>query len=163
MAASNTPSWDQTVPRRPVIDDLGGGAKENHPTKPPNPVTMACAEDFNQATKQIAAMGRVCPLARIFVVFTAGVPSVASVQAPGAGVVVGTFTPIDNGAGDTTIWWLSTVIPSVGGGPKAFQTSDVAIEECRGFYTTSGGNPAVRVKTLFGGVATDANFAVELY
>lgn len=163
MAASSTLSWDQTVPRRPTIDDLGGGAKENHPTKPPNPVTMATAEDYNQATKQIAAQGRVCPMARVFVTFTAGVPAVSSVQAPGTNVVTGTFTVVDNGVGDTTLWWLATVIPAVGGGAKAFQTSDVAIEECRAFYTTSGANPAVRVKTLFGGVATDANFAVELY
>lgn len=163
MAASNTPSWDQSVPRRPVIDDMGGGAKENHPTKPPNPVTMATAEDFNQTTKQVAALGRTVPLVRIFVTITAGVPAVSSVQAPGSSVAVGSFTVVDNGAGDTTLHWVSTLLPSVGGGACAFQTDDTEIDRIRAIYTTVGANPAVRVKTKLGAAGTDCNFGVDVY
>lgn len=166
MASSNTSTWDQSTPHRPAITELGGGEKQNDARRPPNPSRHATAEDFNQLSKQAEAAGRTIPLARLFVTFSGGTPSVAAVQAPGSSVVAGDFTVTDNAAGDTTLAWTTGTggkLPAAVGVGGLTINSDVAIDEQRAFLTTSGGNPAVRVKTKNGGVATDANFTVEIY
>lgn len=167
MASSNTLTYDQDTPHRAALSELGGGDKKNHtdPNKAPDPVTMLTAEDENQNEKQIAAFNRICPLVRLWVTFSAGTPSIASVQAMGENVLANDFTVVDNGDGDTTIWWTTgaggTLPPVVG--PKSSQTSDVEIDRLRSFLTVVGSNPAVRIKSKLGAVATDANFVVELY
>lgn len=166
MPSSNTLTYDQDPPHRPDLTELGGGAKENHAKRPPNPVTMATAEDFNQLTKQVEAFARVAPLARLWVRFNAGTPSVHSVQALGSAVVIGDFTVVDNGDGDTTISWTTGVggkLPAAVG-VKAAQTDDVEIDRGpRAVLTTVGSNPAARVKTKLGATGTDANFCLEIY
>jgi hypothetical protein len=164
--SSNTLTFDESpTPRRPTIDDLGGGAKQNA-TSPPDPVRQATAEDFNQATKQIAAVGRVIPLATVFVTISAGVPTVSGVLAPGSSVTTGSFTLTDNGAGDTTISWAASLLPTRSVGAKAFQTDDTEIDRIRAFYGTASvpvaNSPAVRVKTKLGATGTDCNFGVDI-
>jgi hypothetical protein len=164
--SSNTLTFDESpTPRRPTIDDLGGGAKQNA-TSVPDPVRQATAEDFNQTTKQIAAMGRVIPLATVFVTISAGVPTVSGVLAPGSSVSTGSFTLTDNGAGDTTISWAATLLPTRSVGAKAFQTDDVEIDRIRAVYGTASvptaNSPAVRVKTKLAAVGTDCNFGVDI-
>lgn len=167
MPSSDTLTFDDDPPHRAAVSELGGGAKENSVQFPPDPVKHPTAEDFNQFTKQIAAFNRMTPLARLFVRITAGVPSVFAVQAAGSGIVVGDFTVVDNGAGDTTLWWTTGTggkLPAAVGVGGLCITEDVAITEARALLTSVGGNPAVRVKTFItGSVATDAHFTVEIY
>lgn len=167
MASSDTLTFDDDPPHRAGVSELGGGAKENSVQFPPDPVKHMTAEDCNQFTQQLGAFNRTTPLARLFVRIVAGTPSVYAVQAAGSNVVAGSFTVVDNGAGDTTIWWTTGtggVLPAAVGVGGLTVTEDVAITEARAMLTTVTGNPAVRVKTFItGSVATDANFTVEIY
>lgn len=166
MASSNTLTFDDDPPHRAALAELGGGAKENAVDTPPNPVKHPTAEDFNQGAKQLEAFNRMTPIARLLVRFSAGTPSVFVVQAPGSGVVAADFTPIDNAAGDTTIWWTTGSggkLPAAAGVGGLTVTEDVAVDEQRAILTSTGGNPAVRIVTKVGGVATDAAFTVEIY
>lgn len=167
MTVSNTSTWDESTPRRPALADVTGGTKVNRPGKTPDPVTQPCAEEDNQRAKQIAGMGAVVPMAILYVTFPAGVPTIVSVRAPGANVAIGNFTPVDNAAGDTTIHWLPTVLPSVWSAPAVSQADDTEIDRVRAFYTTGGvvpaGSQGVRVKTKLGAVATDAAVLITIY
>lgn len=167
MPAVDTLTFDDNPPHRAALAELGGGAKENSADFPPNPVKHPTAQEFNQFGKQHEAFNRMVPLARLFIRFSAGTPSVYAVQAPGSTVVTTDFTIVDNGNGDTTVWWTTgtggKLPPAVGVGNLTV-TSDVAIVEQRAFLTSVGGNPAVQVKTkITGAVGTDANYTVEIY
>lgn len=167
MASEDTLTFDQDPPHRAALSELGGGAKENNTTFRPDPVKHPTAEDFNQMSRQLEAFNRMTPLVRLFVRIIAGTPSVFAVQAPGNNVATGDFNVIDNGAGDTTIWWTTGtggLLPAAVGVGGLTITEDVAITEARALLTTQAGNPAVRVKTkITGSVATDAHFTVDIY
>jgi hypothetical protein len=159
--SSSTLTFDDSPPRRPSLDDVGGGQKVNA-TTPPDPVAQATAEDFNQISKQVVAHGALVPLARLFVTFSAGVPSITGMQSPSADLVVGDFTVTDNATGDTTISWIESSLPQRAAGPIVSQIDDVDIDKMRAFNTTASGNPAVRVKSFLGGAGTDANFVLDI-
>ena len=165
MPSSHVLTYDQPTPHRAVLSELGGGAKENNPRYPPDPVKMATAEDFNQLSKQAAAANRVMPLARLFVKFASGEPFVETVQAAGSTVAPVDFHCVDNGNGDTTIWWTTGAggkLPSsVGVGVS--QHDDTEIDRLRAFPTSYSGNPAARVKSRLGAIGTDAAFVLEIY
>ncbi len=167
MASDDVLTFDQDPPHRAGVSELGGGAKENSVAFPPDPVKHMTAQDCNQFTGQLGAFNRMTPLARLFVRIVAGAPQIFAVQCPGSAVVAGNFTLVDNGPGDTTIWWTtgtSGSLPTAIGVGGLTITEDVAITEKRALLTTVSGNPAVRVKTFItGSVATDANFTVEIY
>lgn len=163
MTVSNTSTWDTNPPTRPALADITGGTKTNRPGKVPNPTNQPCAEEDNQRAQQIAGMARVVPMARICVTISGGVPSITSVQAPGTNVLPGSFIVTDNGPGDTTISWVTGVLPVVTGFPSVSQADDVSIDRIRAFYTTLSTNQAVRVKTFLGAVATDCNFGVDIF
>ncbi len=166
MASSDTLTFDDDPPHRAGITELGGGAKENNVKFPPDPVKHMTSQDCNQFTGQHGAFNRMTPLARLFVRFAAGVPSVYAVQAAGSLVVAGDFTVVDNGAGDTTVWWTTGVggkLPAAIGVGGLTVTEDVAIDEQRALLTSVSGNPAVRVKTKIAVAGTDAQFVVEIY
>ena len=162
MGSSNTLTYDQTPPRRPSIDDVGGGLKENE-TPAPDPVSMLTAEDENQQEKLMVAAHRLLPLAIVQVTFTGGVPSVTAAVGLGTGVDATDFTATDNANGDTTISWPSALMPAVGMPPRVWQTDDIEIDRVRALATSFGGNPAVRVKTKLAAVGTDCNFALEIF
>ena len=159
--SSNTLTFDETVPRRPTLDDVGGGLKTNA-TQAPDPVRDATAEDFNQMSKLHVAACRTIPIATLFVTFAAGVPSITALLAPGTDVDATDFTVVDNGVGDTTIHWAVTKLPVRTGGPKVSQTDDIEIDRLRAIYVTAASNPAVQVKSKLGAVATDCNFVVDI-
>lgn len=166
MASSNTLTFDQETPHRAALSELGGGAKENNTRYPPNPVKHPTAEDFNQASLQLEAFNRMTPLARLFVTVSGGSPVITAVQAPGNAITTADFTPVDNGDGDSTIWWTTGSggkLPAAIGVGGLTITSDVSIDEARAFLTTHGGNPAVRVKTRNSLVGVNANFTIEIY
>lgn len=165
MPSENTLTFDQDPPHRADLTELGGGAKENDAIHKPDPIKMPTAEDFNQFSKQLAGINRVMPLALVWIRITAGTPAVFAVQAPGSGVVIADFTLTDEGAGQTLIEWTTGTGGKLPGaiGVKASQTDDTEIDRIRAILTTSGSNPAARVKTKLGAVATDCNFCLEIY
>ncbi len=164
--ASSTRTFDQTPPRRPTIDDVGGGLKSNR-TPAPDPVRDATAEDYNQLGQQAAASGTMIPLARVFVTISGGVPTVTSVMAPGSAVLTSSFTVTDTGPGDTTVSWASTLLPTRAAGPVVSQIDDVEIDRLRAYNVTVAvpvaNSPGVRVKSKLGATGTDCNFVVEIY
>lgn len=164
MTVSSTLTFDETPPRRPGLTDIASGTKEDDPGATPDPATMPTADEDNQKTKQAAAAAKMIALARITVTFASGTPSISHVSAPGTNVTADNFTVVDNGAGDTTIWWTANeVLPPTAGGPTVSQCDDTEIDRLRAFATTVSGNPAVRVKSKLGATATDANFVVSIY
>ena len=164
MASSNTLTYDDVPPHRPALSELGGGTKENRPGYAPNPVTMATAEDFNQMSKQLAALGAMAPLVQFDVTISAGTPVIANFTSLRQGLVLGDFTVTDAGVGSTQISWLATKLPPLGRGPIAGLTQNTAnADGVKAFYTTVSSNPAVQVVTSVGGVATDINFTVQIY
>ncbi len=168
MPSSDTHTHDQDPPHRPGLAELGGGAKQNSSKAKPDPVTMATAEDFNQFSRQLEGIGKVIPLARLFVTFAAGVPSIQRVQALGSNVVIGSFTVVDEAAGTTLIKWKTGTGAPAGAladavGCAAHQSDDVEIDRIRAILTTSSGDPAARVKTKLGATGTDANFILEIF
>lgn len=165
MPSTNTLTFDQNPPHRAALNELGGGAKENNAKYPPDPAKHPTAEDFNQMSKQLEAVNRVMPLAILWVRTNAGSPVIDTVMAAGSTIVPGDFTPVDNGAGDITIWWTTGTngkLPAATG-VKASQTDDVEIDRIRAFLTSVSGNPAARVKTKLGAAGTDCNFCLEIY
>lgn len=167
MSSSSTNTFEQVPPRRPTIDDVGGGGKVNR-TPSPDPVRDATAEDFNQLGRQATSAGSMIPLVRLFVTITAGVPAVASIMCPKTSVTPASFTVTDNGVGDTTISWPVALLPTRAAAPGGLtQTDDLEIDRLRAFYLTvavpAANSPAVRVKSKLGAVATDCNFVVDIY
>lgn len=162
--SSNTLTFDDAVPHRPTVSELGGGTKLNHTTRPPDPVTMLTAEDVNQMSKQIAALAAMAPLVQFDVTITAGTPVISNFTSLRQGLVLGDFTVTDAGVGSTQISWLASKLPPLGRAPLAGLTQNTAnADGVKAFYTTVSGNPAVQVVTSVGGVATDINFTVQIY
>jgi hypothetical protein len=168
MASSDTLTYDDDPPHRAAVSELGGGAKENSVRYPPDPVKHPTAEDFNQFTQQLGALNRVMPLARLWVRFAAGVPSIDTVQAAGSTLVPGSFTVTDTGTGDTLISWKTgtgvgaPALPAAVG-VTAHQTDNTEIDRIRAILTTSGSDPAAQVVTKLIAVATDCNFCLEIF
>lgn len=169
MPSSDTLTYDDDPPHRPALSELGGGAKENATGKQaPDPVKMATAEDFNQFSKQHEAANRVLPLAVLWVRFSTGTPAIHVVQALGSEVEAASFMVTDDGNGNTLISWKTGTGAPDGAlpgavGVEATQTDDVEIDRIRAILTTSGGDPAARVKTKLGSTGTDANFCLKIY
>ena len=115
MAAPTYLTWDGgdgTLPRRPSADDLGGDEKLDNDEKPPDDVEHFTAGGWNQKVKQHAALARVSAACKIEVRFDGGgVPFVNRFTAAGTLVTLGTFSPTDNGNGDTTITWPANTFP----------------------------------------------------
>lgn len=166
MPSPNDSTFDLDPPRRPSLGELGGGAKENHPKRPPDPVKHPTAEEFNHYAKLFSKVGVEMALARLLLTFSGGTPSVVVMFAARAGMVAGDFAVTDNGAGDTTISWTTGVggmLPPTTGQPTVSQADDVEIDRLRAYYTTDDGNPAVRVMSKLGATGTDCTCVVTLY
>lgn len=152
-----TLTFDETPPRRPTLDDVGGAAFEDDTSAPPIAGQMPAADDFNQDCKLTVALSAVIYVAFLEVVFSGGTPSVANVVSPVSGVTTGTFTVQDNAAGDTSITWPAGTFPEGVLKPTGLTiVEDVAIDEARALKITNG----VRVKTLDGAAGTDAGFTL---
>ena len=163
MTVSNTLTFDAATPYRPALADITGGTKINRPGRAPNPETQPTAEEDNQKSAQTAAFGRTTYLARLTVTISGGTPAITNILAPRSVIEATDFTVTDNGAGDTTIRWASSVLPPVSGAPDVSQCDDVEIDRLRAFYGTLSGQQGVRVKSKLGATATDANFVVTIY
>jgi hypothetical protein len=160
MAATANLTFDNVVATRPTLAELGGATKEDHPKYPPNPATMATANEYNHFTKLLQGLANVTPSVSIWIQFTSGTPAVSAIRAVGSTVVSGDFTVTDNGAGDTTISWAAGKLPNpTGQGAAVSLTADVEIDRVRAYYPTT---TSVRVKTKLSATGTDADFLVQI-
>lgn len=115
----SSPSWltyDGDVangvnPRRPGIGDVGGAAKLDDQQYPPDPETMPTAADENQQERVLVGLARLAALATLYVKYSAGVPSVYAVIAPGTLLQASDFTVVDTATGTVTITCPATKIP----------------------------------------------------
>jgi hypothetical protein len=161
---SSTLTYDQAIPHRPTIAELGGGAFQNDPKYPPDPATHPTAEMFNQATKQIVALAGMSPSLKIQVEFPGGVATLTQLIALGTSVTLANFTALGgvltvNGAGDTTITLPAALIP-----PQLTRASgltiveDVEIDRTRIIVVANGW----RIKTKLGATGTNAAFVFQV-
>lgn len=140
--ADVTLTWDDTgvtsggIPRRPGIDDVGGGRKENR-TAPANPNTSPTAQDWNQLSKQLIALAKTTPAIRVSITIVGGVPGLQMSTGSGydspTSVLSTDLTIVDNGVGNTTVKWAKGRIPLPGSQPSvcvngASATAKAAIE-----------------------------------
>lgn len=115
MSTPDTCVYDLTPPRRPGLDDVGGGAKEDDQEWPPNPLTDLTGDDLNQYSNLHVRHGAVVPLAVLSIHFSGGTPSISKVSSVIASVTASAgvpFTLTDNSDSDTTISWPADTFPT---------------------------------------------------
>lgn len=151
--------YDLDSPRRPGLDDVGGAQKEDDSQYPPDPRTMLTAADWNQVSRLVAGLARVCPLAVLSVAYEGSEPVISHVLAPGSKLSPSSFTVNRRDPGDVEIGWPAGALPTHGAGPT------VAINEAHAiFASVELQTNAVRVRTWDrNGSAGDAAFTVCLY
>lgn len=158
----STPTWDITPPRRPSLDDLGGGQKINDPTPgfAPNPQTMVTGDDVNQWATQIQKLNAVVPHT-IVSVHNAGSPVIFSVTSMIAAVsaVSGIpFTVVTHGNGDFSLTWPANTFPAQIADPEAIVTGGTS-----GFGVAQALTNEVRVRTSTLGGLANLNVNVRLF
>lgn len=161
MPSSNTPTWKQTPPKRPSINDVGGGQKANG-TPAPDPVRHLTAEDVNQTAQQLVALGATVPVALVCIAFSGGAPYVASVVCVRDDVSSSDFTLTDLAAGDTKIAYDTTKFPPPAAKPAADVNGPTPALVACDWYAGSPGQ--VRVRTHDAAAAgVDVAFTLRLY
>jgi hypothetical protein len=160
LSTPDTCVFDLPVPRRPGLDDVGGGAKTNDPDLPlPNPVTMPTAEDENQAENLLVKYGAVIPVAIVTLHYTAGTPAVFKVASPIATVVPGIFTLTDTGVGNCLVAWPANTFPTAVADPVANATGATP-----GYGTVESLTNSARVRmTNAAGSLADINSVLFIY
>jgi hypothetical protein len=156
MSNTSVSTWEQSPPRRPSLDDVGGGNYANDTEHPPDPGDPN-AHDVNQMAKQVVALAALGAAAAIHVTFSGGTPSIASVQCARADVVPASFSVTDNGAGDTSITHTGGLLPAVTWPAWARQVDDVEIDRGPRVISITNG---WRIKTKLNTTGTDSNFVL---
>lgn len=159
MSSSDTLTYDDTPPHRPALDELGGGAKVNG-LPAPDPVTMLRAEDVNQLSQQVAAIGRVMPVAVVQVDVSGIVYSATTVTCAPTGMTTANFNLVRNGAGDITITWTSDLLPSPVARPRvSVQGSTALLSAVESLSAVS-----CRVRLVnHANTATDSAFDLDIF
>lgn len=162
MATPSVSTWNLTPPRRPGINDVGGGAKTQSAAYPPDPATKPTADDVNQWQFQLVAIAGMIPCATITVA-NSGSPAMTDVASPIDAVAGHTtsgdvLTVTDNGVGDTSITWAANTFPPPIGKPKAYVTGATTAEIAVDAITNG-----VRIRTKDNtGAAVDVPFVVDV-
>jgi hypothetical protein len=86
------------APRRPGIDDVGGGQKQNDQEHLPDP-DMPNADDDNQHQKLLVGLSKTATMAAIYVKFSGGVPSIFGIRSVGSELVKEDFEVTDVATG----------------------------------------------------------------
>lgn len=158
MTTPSTCVFDLTPPRRPGIDDVGGGAKQDDIFFPPDPVEMPTGADDNQHQNLHVRACGIVPAATVTVHFSGSTPSVFLVQALSLAVVSGTFTVTDLGVGITKLSWAANKFPARIADHRAWATggaiASATAETGTNFVTVRTGNAA--------GAAADIPFVVDI-
>lgn len=160
MTIPSQSTWEIVgAPRRPSLDDVGGGAFVDDQTFPPDPGTMPSALMENQNEFQVAALAKVVAACVFSISFSGGTPSISQFSACSGLVITGTFTVVDNGTGDTSVTWPANTFPTPVAKPKGGITGatigQIAVEQIAN---------GVRIRTAnAAGAATDLACTVDLY
>ena len=157
MPTTDTLTYDQTPPRLPVLDDLNGGTITNDTEFTPN-VGDPNALGMNQSDRQIVALANVAPAMHIEVHFASGTPSIYGLWGLPTTMSAGSFTVVDNGAGDTSVTHTGGLLPGLRWSATADQVDDTEIDRLRVVPITNGW----RVKSKLGTVGTDCNFVLHV-
>lgn len=149
---------DDEDPRRPSTDDLGGDEKQDEDEFPPDDVTDPTATGWNQIVKQIAAIAKVTPSAKLEGRFNAGAPYLARVTAPSSNVTTETFTVTDEGTGVTLIEWPAGTFPPDQISPNGLTLLSALTTrlEAHAEEVSNG----VRIRTFSNGTAADVDFTI---
>jgi hypothetical protein len=161
-------TFDLTPPARPSLADLGGAAKRDDARNPPDPVTMACAQNWNFFARELEALGKFVPFLEVVIDLGSGTPALTFVQSARSlldltflQAVTGLL--VDNGMGDTTFDYTSIV----GIFPPPTRPPRVDLIAATGARYPGVSQPtptSVRIVTQNGGgVATDYSFTLTIW
>jgi len=154
MTATATYTYDDTLPHRPSVDELGGDQKLDDEANPPGVYEPEGAA-WNNMVRLHAAMARMLPSAIVSLAFPAGVPTVSALATMGRLVVAADFALTDVGNGVTRIEWSAGLLPDMEREPCAFV-------HAQGFEVGAAatGTREVTVHTTAGGIGADAPVTV---
>ncbi|HEY3254601.1 MAG TPA: hypothetical protein VGJ91_11655 [Polyangiaceae bacterium] len=143
-------------PRRPGIDDVGGGQKQNDAEFLPDP-DMPDADDDNQHQKLLVGLAKVASMVAIYVKFVSGVPTIFGIRAVGSLLQASDFTITDVATGKVKLACPgSKIVPPLYG--RAFPQA-TGNNTATAYVTGSGEELTVEVRTA--GTLADVDFVVE--
>lgn len=154
---SNTLTFDQTIPRRPGVDDLGGASQQNDPRYPPK-AGMPTAEMANQAQKLGACLGGLVPVAIVSVRFSSGTPVIDLYVEARSIPVQPTLTDLGNG--DTKVSWATYPFPAPVARPGVDIAEDIAMLAPVAVAVSGGYEVKTRNSS---GTLTDCAFVLKIY
>lgn len=159
-----TPTWfvfdgdtaNAVNPRRPGINDVGGGQKSNEARFLPEP-DMPDADDDNQHQWLLVGLAKVADSAKIYVKFSAGVPSIFGIRAVGSLLVKEDFTVTDVATGKVKLACpASKIVPPWFG--KAYPQ---ATGDNTAVAYVSGAGEEITVEVRTAGTLADVDFILE--
>jgi len=143
-------------PRRPGINDVGGGQKQNDQAFLPDP-DMPDADDDNQHQKLLVGLCKTATMAAIYVKFVAGVPSIFGIRAVGSVLQASDFTVTDIVTGKVKIACpAAKIVPPLYG--RAFPQA-TGNHSAVAYVTGSGEELTVEIRTA--GTLADVDTVVE--
>lgn len=154
MPDTDTLTYLQTPPRRPVIDDLHGALLENVPGKTPGP-DHPNALAMNQSDKLVALAHELIDVARIYVTNN-GTVTVAAAWP--SWLSTSDFTKSRTGAGDVSIFQATGKLPAATWPAIAVPVGNVGDCTINVEVIVNGW----RVRSRVGGAATDVNFLLNV-
>lgn len=163
MSIPSDLTYDLSPSRRPGISDVGGAAYLDDATYPPDPDTMPSADALNQWQRQIVALAKVAPVARLSVAWDGSSYLLTQVQGCGANVVAGAFTLTRIAAGHCRIEWATDLLPASAGAPAAALNKASAITSSAAIAASLTLPTQLDVYIVENGVATDLPFVVEIH
>lgn len=168
MASPPTLVFDLATPRRPGLDDVGGGAKQNDLRYPPDPKTQVTAEDVNQWSALLQRLAGIVPAA-LLNVSSAGVLTSVVALPTGANVSGGltaAFTVARTGTGLYAVSWPSSLLPAAVSAPRATPIWDGSSgSTVRGAQCALASATSVNVQTfnVVNGALVDCAFSLAIY
>jgi hypothetical protein len=160
--STNTLTFAEVPPRRPGLDDVGGGHKVNGRI-PPDPARDLTAEDANQTAKQIVALAGITPLVILQMTYGSGTYQFARLACAIPDLTIermqSDWTVTINGVGDVTITWPTNTFPQRVAEPEALPNGANHILPVA---QAVPGGVRVRLKDLTS-TSTHAPFILRLY
>lgn len=154
---------DLLTPRRADVEDLGG--EENKDDDPAPMVGIEPAGSVtNEQNRHIAGLERVGTIARLWVQFVGGTPTIVKVAAMGRRVVTTTFTVSHPSTGVVDIFWPAAALAPQEADPWVVAMAKLAFFAVQ-HPSPPSGMVGVQVTgwTTHTGTLTDGNFAVSIH
>jgi len=159
MSASTTYPYDDAVPTRPTVEDLGGDDKTDDENFPPGAGEPEAAA-WDNFVRLHAGAARMLPTARIGIYYNAGAPTIGALVAMRTSIAATDFVVTDNGVGDTTISWAAGILPD------QIQSPMAAVNGTTPDLIKASKPTALSVNVVttdHAGGAVDAPFTVEIF